>query len=87
MARMPQYLHQDVKVIGLDPQELLVVVMGYFVSITFKGYAIPVVMVLIYRFIKYKRSKPRGYLGHLFFRAGFGGFKNYPIATSERFYE
>lgn len=85
--RMPQYLHQPAKVIGLDDQELGLVAVCYVLSLLFKGYSVPFLVAGLFIFIPFKRSKPRGYIGHLFYRIGLGKLKGYPLPVSERFYE
>ncbi|RMB05041.1 type IV conjugative transfer system protein TraL [Eilatimonas milleporae] len=87
MARMPQYLHQDWRFIGLDSQEITLAALCYIFSLIIGGWATVVLIVLLYQFIRFKRSKPRGYMAHLFYRLGFGHFRGYPIAAAETFHE
>jgi len=86
-TRMPQFLHRPVKVIGLDVMEFGLVFAAYFLFLLFKGYSAPFLIAGLILFIPYQRSKPRGYIGHLFYRIGLGQLKGYPMPVSEKFYE
>lgn len=87
MERMPQFLHKPTKFIGLEDQEFAVVFLAYVLSLFFKGYSFFYFLGAAALFIPFKRSKPRGYIGHLFYRAGFGRLRGYPVAVAETFHE
>lgn len=87
MERMPQFLHRPTKFIGLEDQELAVVFLAYALSLFFKGYSFFYFLGAAILFIPFKRSKPRGYIGHLIYRAGFAKLKGYPYAVAEKFRE
>ena len=87
MERMPQFLHRPNRFIGLEDQELAVLFLGYVLSLFFKGHSFFWFIGAAILFIPFKRSKPRGYIGHLFYRAGFARLKGYPLAVAETFDE
>lgn len=86
-VRLPQYPHRPMRIIGLDDQEFVLVALCYVLSLILQGSSFLYLIAGLFVFIPYKRSKPRGYIGHLFYRAGFGGFKGYPPQFTETFHE
>ncbi len=85
--RMPQYLHQPAKFVGLDDQELAFAVLAYVIFLIIKGTSFFYLLAIFIGLIIFKRSKPRGYIVHLFYRCGIGNFKSYPINAAETFHE
>lgn len=85
--RVPQYAHLPSRILGFEDQEFALIFLAYVLSLTIKGSSWMYLIVILILFIKYKRSKPRGYIGHLFFRAGFGHFKGYPTHFADTFHE
>ena len=86
-ARIPQYLHLPVQVLWFDAQEVLIMIGSLVVSVTIGGYLWIVVILGLFFFIPWKRSKPRGFLAHLVYRSGLVGLKGYPAPAAELFYE
>jgi type IV conjugative transfer system protein TraL len=87
MQRMPQFLHKPTKFVGLEDQEFAVVFLAYVFSLFFQGYSFFYFLTAAALFIPFKRSKPRGYIGHLVYRAGFARLQGYPVAVAETFHE
>jgi len=86
-VRLPQYPHRPMRIIGFDDQEFVLVALCYVLSLILKGSSFLYLLIALFVFIPYKRSKPRGFIGHLFYRAGFGRFKGYPPYFAEVFHE
>lgn len=86
-VRVPQYLHKPPQILWFDAHEILIIAAAYIGSVAFKGYAWVLLFTLAWFAIRYKRRKPRGYILHLFYSAGFFKLNGYPLPTARRFYE
>ena len=86
-ARVPQFLHLPPQILWFDTHELLILVAAYIGSLFLKGYAWVGMMALAVVVIRFKRQKPRGYIAHLFYRAGLFQLKHYPAPIASRFDE
>lgn len=86
-SRMPQYLHLPQQILWVDSHELLVLLGAYVGSVVLKGWSWVFLFALAVFFIRFKRRKPRGYIAHLFYRAGFFPLKRYPLPAARLFHE
>ncbi len=86
-VRVPQYLHKPPQLIWFDVQEVFVLCLAYLAILTLKGWAWIFVIAAAWMAIRIKRRKPRGYILHLFYRAGLFQMKNYPLPTAGKFNE
>lgn len=86
-TRVPQYLHKPPQILWFDAQEILIIAAVYIGAVTFKGYSWVLLVFLAWNAIRIKRKKPRGFILHLFYRAGLFKLKHYPLPTARRFYE
>ncbi len=86
-ARVPQYLHKPPQLLWFDTQEVFILAMAYLGVVTLKGFSWIAVIALAWFAIHVKRRKPRGYILHLFYRAGLFRLKGYPLPTAGAFHE
>lgn len=88
MVRVPRYLHEPVKIIFFDQEDIMLLGMGYVLWLLAGTiYVIPISVLVPYLLIRYKKSKPRGYLRHLLYAFGFSKMKGYPLPTTTDFHE
>jgi len=86
-VRLPQYLHLPMQFLWFDTEELTVIVFFYVFALLFGGGFWLAVLIGPYLYMHVKRNKPRGFLRHLIYVAGFSGMKGYPPPQATQFHE
>ena len=87
-VQVPRYLHEPIRILWFDLEDLGVILLGYFFWLMLESWlVIPIAVLVPAWFIRLKRSKPRGYLGHLLYYYGFSNLKGYPPPTTREFHE
>ena len=87
IVRVPQYLHRPPQLIWFDVQEVFVLCLAYLGILTLASWTWVFVVAAAWIAIRVKRRKPRGYILHLFYRAGLFRMNHYPLPTAGKFYE
>jgi type IV conjugative transfer system protein TraL len=87
--RVPRYLNEQMRFIGLHSDEFAMVILSFYISAIFKfnWLVLLLVILLVTVFIYLNRRFPRGFVRHLAYFGGFYKFKNYPDFFSGRFVE
>lgn len=87
-VRLPQYTHLPAQFLWFDTEELAVIILFYLMALVFGGYFFWAnVVVGPFLYMRIKRNKPRGFLRHMIYAAGFASMKGYPLHFSNRFSE
>lgn len=84
---MPQYLHLPLQFLWFDSEEIMLIVVIYLAVMIFGMYfgAIGIAGLLYY--MRIKRNKPRGYLGHLMYSIGLFKLDGCSNPFAKRFHE
>lgn len=85
--RMPIYLHQPLQFLWFDAHEVAIIILFYLAATIFGGLAYISLFAGPALLIPLKRSKARGWFGHMAYAGGFFELKGYPIPTANTFHE
>jgi type IV conjugative transfer system protein TraL len=84
---IPQYLHQPIKILWLDLDEVVLINILFMLAIIFGNIFWLLLIVLPYIMSKMKKNKPRGFLRHYLYKIGVIDFKNVPPHFEKHFVE
>lgn len=84
---MPQYIHLPLQFLWFDSEELMLIIVIYLSMMIFGIYAGVVGIACLLYYMRLKRNKPRGYLGHLMYSIGLYKIKGCSNPFANRFYE
>jgi len=88
MARVPRYLHLPLQVLWFDTEDIAVILVCYVMWMVVSSWLIvPFVVLAPFLFMKIKATRPRGFLRHKLYRAGFSQLRGYPPPHARRFRE
>jgi type IV conjugative transfer system protein TraL len=87
--RIPRYLNEQIRFIGLTSDEFAMVILAIYFSALFKFQWIVLCLniALVVGFIWLNRNFPRGFVRHLAYFSGFYRFTHYPEFFANRFVE
>ena len=87
--QIPRYLNEQVRFIGLQSDEFLIVILSvYFCAIfRFQWIVLFLNIATVVVFIWLNRNFPRGFIRHLAYFSGFYKFDHYPEFFANRFVE
>ncbi len=78
--KVPQYLNEQIRFLGLETDEMMSVLLAIYFNILF-GFGwifTPFTVAAAVLFIYINRQYPRGFMRHLFYFSGLYSFKGYP---------
>jgi type IV conjugative transfer system protein TraL len=84
---IPQYLHQPIKILWLDLDEVVLINFLFMLAMIFGNIFWLLLVVLPYIVSKMKKNKPRGFLRHYLYKIGVVNFKNAPPYFERKFAE
>jgi type IV conjugative transfer system protein TraL len=84
---IPQYLHQPIKILWLDLDEVVLINFLFILAMVFGNIFWLLLVVLPYIVSKMKKNKPRGFLRHYLYKIGAVDFKNVPPYFEKKFAE
>jgi type IV conjugative transfer system protein TraL len=84
---LPQYLHQPVKILWLDLDEMVLINILFMLAIIFGNIFWLFLIVLPYVVSKTKKNKPRGFLKHYLYKVGVVDLKKAPPYFERKFVE
>lgn len=84
---IPQYLHQPIKVLWFDIDELVLINILFMLAMIFGYFFWLLLVVLPVMVSKMKKNKPRGFLKHYLYKMGVINFKNIPPYFEKKFVE
>ena len=89
MYNVPRYLNEQVRFVGLQSDEFIIVMLSiYFCAIfRFQWIVIFLNIAMLALFIWLNRNFPRGFIRHLAYFSGFYKFSKYPEFFANRFVE
>jgi type IV conjugative transfer system protein TraL len=87
--QIPRYLNEQVRFIGLQSDEFLIVILSVYFCAIFRFQWIVLILniSMVVVFIWLNRNFPRGFIRHLAYFGGFYKFDHYPEFFSNRFVE
>jgi type IV conjugative transfer system protein TraL len=87
--QIPRYLNEQVRFIGLQSDEFLVVILSVYFCAIFRFQWIVLILniSMVVVFIWLNRDFPRGFIRHLAYFSGFYKFDHYPEFFANRFVE
>lgn len=86
-TRMTEYLQAPLQILWFDSHEMAFLVVCYLFAMLFGGAMWIVSIVAPFIIIPYKRSKQRGFFGHLLFAIGHVKIYGYPDPSEKKFHE
>jgi type IV conjugative transfer system protein TraL len=87
--QIPRYLNEQVRFIGLQSDEFLIVILSVYFCAIFRFQWIVLILniSMVVVFIWLNRNFPRGFIRHLAYFSGFYKFDHYPEFFANRFVE
>ena len=87
--QIPRYLNEQVRFIGLQSDEFLIVILSVYFCAIFRFQWIVLILniSMVFVFIWLNRNFPRGFIRHLAYFSGFYKFDHYPEFFANRFVE
>jgi type IV conjugative transfer system protein TraL len=84
---IPQYLHQPIKILWLDLDEVVLINILFMFALIFGNVFWLLLIVVPYVVSKMKKNKPRGFLRHYLYKIGVIDFKKAPPYFEKKFTE
>jgi type IV conjugative transfer system protein TraL len=84
---IPQYLHQPIKILWLDLDEVVLINILFMFAIIFGNVFWLLLIIVPYIVSRMKKNKPRGFLRHYLYKIGVIDFKNAPPYFEKKFTE
>lgn len=84
---IPQYLHRPYQVLFFETEELVMLILGFFLALSFGKVFWILFIILPFLMAKAKRTMPRGYLKHILYLTGLVSFKGAPFSFETKFRE
>ncbi|HSH30930.1 MAG TPA: type IV conjugative transfer system protein TraL [Thiohalobacter sp.] len=84
---MPQYLHKPLQILFFEQDELVILLVSYFLANMIGGYAWLLLLLMTPAYIWAKRRYPRGFLTQLPYRLGLLCWQGYPSVYHRKFRE
>lgn len=87
--RIPRYLNEQIRFIGLTSDEFAIVILSIYICaiLRFQWIVMILSIALAVGFIWLNRNFPRGFVRHLAYFSGFYNFTKYPQFFANRFVE
>lgn len=86
-TRFPLYLSRPFQILWFEADEIVIGSIFYLLTNILTIWFLPLIIFGPYFFKSIKKTRPRGFLKHLFYMLGFAKFKGYPIYFEKDFQE
>ncbi len=82
-----KYLHRPFRLVWFESDELMLILIGIFLSFVVYVWSFLLFIALVYGMKKAKPKLPRGFIKHIAYYLGVYRFKGYPVFFTNKFIE